>query len=401
LDKPGITTKPKIFEPKGGQMPKKILIVDDDVDTLRLVGLMLQRQGYQIVAANSGSQALVMASSEKPDLILLDVMMPDMDGYQVTKQLREKPETLNIPIVIFTAKSQPEDRITGFEVGADEYLTKPTQPRELFVHVQDILARKQAASPIPAIQRGHVVGILAAKGGMGISTLAVNLGITLQTKFRQQVIVAEFRPGEGSLALDLGFMPDDRLTHLLEFDPGTITTEEVEAALVKHSSGIRLLLSSYLPTDTQYQAMTNEFLAIAKVLPNIASYVLLDLGIGIHQITEKVLNTCDDLIVALEPFPNTVIRTKALMDELERRGFAQERVHIVLINRVRSDIQLTWNQVKDILKYPIAVAFTPVPELAYQSAKKNIPIVTQQPDSLISQQFSKLADLITKASQSV
>ena len=376
-------------------MPEKILIVDDDVDTLRLVGLMLQRQGYQIVAANNGNQALVMAKTEKPDLILLDIMMPDLDGYEVTRQLRESPDTSSIPIIMFTAKSQLEDRVTGFEVGADDYLTKPTQPRELFVHVQDILARKKTAGPVAPLQRGHVVGILAAKGGMGISTLAVNLGITLHTKIRQQVIVAELRPGEGSMALDLGLAPGDGLGRLLELDPAALSLEEVEAALVQHSSGIRLLLSSYLPKDTQYRVMANEFQIIAQELPNIANYVLLDLGAGIHQVTEKILNTCDILIVALEPFPNTVIRTKVLIEELANRGFDQERMHIVLINRVRTDVQLTWNQVKEQLKSPIAVAFTPVPELAYQAAKKNIPIVIQQPDSLVSQQFSKLADLIT------
>jgi DNA-binding response OmpR family regulator len=376
-------------------MPEKILIVDDDVDTLRLVGLMLQRQGYQIVAANNGNQALIMAKTEQPDLILLDIMMPDLDGYEVTRQLRKSPDTNKIPIIMFTAKSQLEDRVTGFEVGADDYLTKPTQPRELFAHVQEILARQQAAGPVPPVQRGHVVGILAAKGGIGISTLAVNLGITLHTKNRQQVIVAELRPGEGSMALDLGLAGGDGLGRLLELDPAMLSVEEVEAALVEHSSGIRLLLSSYFPNDTQYRVMANEFLAIIKELPNIAKYVVLDLGTGIHQITEKAINTCDMLIVAIEPFPNTVIRTKALIDELRKRGFDQERMQIVLINRIRTDVQLTWNQVKEQLKSPIAVAFTPVPELAYQAAMKNIPIVVQQPDSLVSQQFSKLADMVT------
>jgi DNA-binding response OmpR family regulator len=122
-------------------MPEKILIVDDDVDTLRLVGLMLQRQGYQIVAASSGHQALNMATTEKPDLIILDVMMPDLDGYEVTRQLRGSPATASIPIIMFTAKSQVDDKVTGFEVGADDYLTKPTQPRELFAHVKAVLSR--------------------------------------------------------------------------------------------------------------------------------------------------------------------------------------------------------------------------------------------------------------------
>src|SRR5574341_1693916 len=122
-------------------MSEKILIIDDDLDTLRLVGIMLQRQGYQISAATNGEQGLAKALEEKPDLVLLDVMMPDMDGYEVTRRLRKNPATSSTPILMFTAKTQLDDKVTGFEVGADDYLTKPTHPTELLAHVRSLLAR--------------------------------------------------------------------------------------------------------------------------------------------------------------------------------------------------------------------------------------------------------------------
>jgi len=112
-------------------MADKILIVDDDLETLRLVGLMLQRQGYEILAANNGNQALLQARSEKPDLIVLDVMMPEMDGFQFSQQLRKDPDVGNIPILMFTAKGQVDDKVAGYEAGADDYLTKPVHPAEL------------------------------------------------------------------------------------------------------------------------------------------------------------------------------------------------------------------------------------------------------------------------------
>jgi DNA-binding response OmpR family regulator len=376
-------------------MPEKILIVDDDVDTLRMVGLMLQRQGYQIVAANNGNQALIMAQNEQPDLILLDIMMPDMDGYEVTRRLREDPNISGVPIIMFTAKSKVEDRVTGFEVGADDFLTKPTLPQELFVHIKNALEKKKAASPIAPIHRGQVIGILAAKGGLGISTLAVNLGISLHSKTRQEVIVAEFRPGEGSIALDLGLPVNEGLVQLFQLDPASLTGDEVERVLVNHASGIKLLLSSYHPRDTQYRSLADEMSVIAQHLSDIANYILLDLGPGMNPVTEKVLDRCDQVILALEPSPHSVARTKLLIEDLAAKGFGANRLHVVLINRLRLDIQLSWNQVKDELKAPVAVAFTPVPELAYQAAKKNLPIVSQQPDSLVAQQFAKLADTLT------
>ena len=125
-------------------MTEKILIIDDDVDTLRLVGLMLQRQGYQIVAASNGSQGLAKAFDERPDLILLDVMMPDMDGYEVTRRLRKNPTTATVPILMFTAKTQLDDKVTGFEVGADDYLTKPVNRQELLSALKRWIARPNA-----------------------------------------------------------------------------------------------------------------------------------------------------------------------------------------------------------------------------------------------------------------
>src|ERR1043165_9190927 len=158
-------------------MSEKILIIDDDLDTLRLVGLMLQRQGYQISAATNGQQGLDKAFDEHPDLILLDVMMPDMDGYEVTRRLRQNPFTVNTPILMFTAKSQLNDKVVGFEVGANDYLTKPTHPSELQARVKTLLARAEKKSSAPVNQdgnRGYTIGILASRGGLGTSTLAVN-----------------------------------------------------------------------------------------------------------------------------------------------------------------------------------------------------------------------------------
>ena len=141
-------------------MAEKILIIDDDLDTLRLVGLMLQRQGYQITAAHNGKQGLEKALEDTPNLILLDVMMPDMDGYEVARRLRGNPQTEKIPILMFTAKTQLDDKVAGFEVGADDYLTKPTHPSELQSHVKALLSRagrtSENAETAQQIGRAHV-----------------------------------------------------------------------------------------------------------------------------------------------------------------------------------------------------------------------------------------------------
>ena len=203
-------------------MSEKILIIDDDLDTLRLVGLMLQRQGYQISAATNGQQGLDKAFEEDPDLILLDVMMPDMDGYEVTRRLRRNPSTMETPILMFTAKTQLDDKVIGFEVGANDYLTKPTHPSELQARVKTLLSRandKKEAAGIAGRDesQGYVIGVLGARGGLGTTTLAVNLAASLHARTKSEVVVTEMLPGQGALALDLGTTSAKGLVDLLSF----------------------------------------------------------------------------------------------------------------------------------------------------------------------------------------
>ena len=106
-------------------MPEKILIVDDDLETLRLVGLMLQRQGYQVASAHNGAEALSMARNEQPDLIVLDIMMPDMDGYEAIPKIRQIPGREQIPIIAVTAQAMQGDKEKCLAAGADEYISKP------------------------------------------------------------------------------------------------------------------------------------------------------------------------------------------------------------------------------------------------------------------------------------
>lgn len=382
-------------------MSEKILVVDDDVDTLRLVGLMLQRQGYQIIAANSGQQALASAQTENPDLILLDVMMPDMDGYEVAHRLRDNAATASTPIIMFTAKSQVEDKLAGFDVGVDDYLTKPTQPRELFAHVKAVLARgkKPGAASTPAAptkERGYVVGVLSVKGGVGVSTLALNLGISLHTRTKKDLIIAEFRPGEGSMALELGYLNPEGLNRLLTRPVTEISIADVESELLTHKTEVRLLLSSYSPMDAKHTVSADHFEAIARHLAYLANYTVIDLGPALPPITDKVLAVCDELIVVLEPIPTTITRTHLLIEELGGRGFGEGRVNTVLYNRQRTEMQYSLAQVQKEYKHPIGIVFTAAPELTYQAARTNIPLVVQHPDNLTSQQFLKLADSIAK-----
>jgi len=122
---------------------KKILIVDDEEDILELVAYNLTREGYQTIIAASGEEALKKCRSESPDLILLDLMLPGIDGLEVMKALRENSTTEHIPTIMLTAKGEEADIVTGLELGADDYITKPFSPRVLLARARAVLRRKR------------------------------------------------------------------------------------------------------------------------------------------------------------------------------------------------------------------------------------------------------------------
>lgn len=132
-------------------MKEKILIVEDDKDILKMVEYNLKKEGYRTAYARDGEDAVDSAHSERPDLILLDLMLPGIDGLEVCKQLKKESITAGIPVIMVTAKSQESDKVVGLELGADDYVTKPFSVRELLARVKAVLRRAQDKAKLPEV----------------------------------------------------------------------------------------------------------------------------------------------------------------------------------------------------------------------------------------------------------
>ncbi len=370
-------------------MAEKILIVDDDIDSLKLIGLMLQRQGYDISAASAGGQAIAKALAEIPDLIILDVMMPDMDGYEVCRRLRADANTQNIPIIMFTAKTMVDDKVTGFEAGADDYLTKPTHPAELASRVKAVLARSQAQRRA-ASDTGMVIGVLGTKGGVGTTTLASNVAAVLGQK--EPTILIDVRLGQGSLGLSLGLGRSSGLSNLLSRPTVDVTPRAIESELVTHSSGIKLLLSTVRPKESQLNANPDTIAAILKGLRSLARNVVVDLGSGLGRQNTRLIREIDQIVLVIEPYRVTLNMAREVLKELEAAGIGRGRTNVVLLNRAQSTLQVPWQEAEQILGHEMLAIISPAPELAFQAAEAGFPIALYQPTSIVATQMNKLAD---------
>jgi two-component system alkaline phosphatase synthesis response regulator PhoP len=139
-------------------MAKRILVVDDDREIVRLLQAYLEQNGYQVFTAYDGERALHVLRHERPDLIILDLMMPGRDGWDVTRIMRGDPNLASTPIIMLTARVEDHDKIVGLEIGADDYVTKPFNPREVVARVRAVLRRAQGETTRPRVlQAGELL----------------------------------------------------------------------------------------------------------------------------------------------------------------------------------------------------------------------------------------------------
>jgi two-component system, OmpR family, phosphate regulon response regulator PhoB len=173
--------------------PARILVVEDERDIAALIAYHLAKEGYRVRTAEDGSEALQAVSAERPDLIVLDLMLPGFSGDEVLTELRRRPELIDVPVVILTARREESDRIKGLELGADDYLTKPFSPRELVLRVAAVLRRAQSpavAASGRTLRGGNVAVDLSA---MSVTVDEAPVDLT-PTEFRLLVSLLDAKP---------------------------------------------------------------------------------------------------------------------------------------------------------------------------------------------------------------
>src|SRR5512137_1606698 len=254
-------------------MTQTILVVDDDLDTLTLIGLTLQRRGFTVMKAQSGPEALEKLKVDLPDLMIVDVMMPHMDGYELCRTVKGDPRTAHLPVVMLTAKAQTASQLEGFRAGAVDYITKPVHPQDLAKRIALVLERAQAA---PAETGFSLIAVAGAKGGVGATTLAVNVAIALVAQHRTLLIDLE---ASGTDAIQLGLEPQRSLADLVELENGPNDPAALEQVITLHGSGLQLIAAADTNLDPE---------RVGLILNQAATHCdvcVLDLGSGITQVT--------------------------------------------------------------------------------------------------------------------
>lgn len=376
-------------------MNARLLIVEDDLDLLGALERTFRALGYEVVSARTGSDALNKARLAKPDLVILDVMLPDMSGFEVCRRLRNEYQQARLPILILSALGQVQDKIKGLEMGADDYVTKPFDLGELQARVRARLESARRIAVTPAAPRGYVVGFLGAKGGVGTTVTATNVAGALVLR-GEQVIIADLQPWPGAMALCLGLEQGGGQSQLLTLPPSDITPERVSAALALYGRGLRAML---LPQQPQVfdDLAPDRVEALIRSCASLARYVVVDVPRPPSPIARPALACCDLVAIVVEPLSFCVRLARRTL-ELVRGWIARDTVvQAVIVHRLPWATPLAAEAVSRALGCTLLGVVPPHADLSVNAIDSGRLLISMSPESIAADALGKLANSIAAA----
>ncbi len=309
-----------------------ILVVDDDEGTTGLMIIALRKAGYTLVKAGDGAQAMEAVRQYQPDLILLDIMMPDIDGIEVCRKIRANQDTFQIPIIMVTVLNSEEHRRAAMEAGADDYVTKPVRFEELKNRIHALLETGREGYRQNGNSPGKVIAVMGVHGGTGATTASVNLAVSILTKY-PRALVAELSPGNGRLAQQLGLQPSKSLLDLVRQNAILMNPATIHSAIVQHACGLNVLAGGFDPSagsETDSLRLNSMETLIAELATNF-NPVFLDLGHIYSQQVKVAIKSAKEVVLVIKADPLSLRAAVQQIKLIEAEGTSWWRIHLLLV----------------------------------------------------------------------
>ena len=377
-------------------MAAKILVVDDDPNVQRLLQYTLKQEGYEVVIAADGAEGFRMWGAEAPDLILLDVMLPKLDGYQVATKIRTEEGTSgHVPIIMLTAEREVEQKVRGLRAGADDYLIKPFHPAELMARIKSLLARFAPQETLvgrPPL--GRVLALYGAKGGVGTTTIAINAAIALHRELGRKVCLVDgnLQFGDHRVFLDLGL---DKKSIVDIVTAPNIDVDLIRQVMVKHDSGVDLLLAP--PSPETAELVTQEHMPIIlEGLRGLYDYVVIDIDKRLDDINLGVLEAADTMFVVMTADLSCLKNVRLVLETIGHLGYESSKVQLVL-NRSNAFTGINVKNAEGALKRNIDFQIVNEYRGAISALNSGAPFMFTKADSLLGRSLLDFARTVDKA----
>ncbi|HEX7067014.1 MAG TPA: response regulator [Candidatus Limnocylindria bacterium] len=375
----------------------KVLVVDDDLNIQRVLVFTLKQEGYEVHVASDGQAGVEMAASIRPDVILMDVAMPKLDGYAATQQIRAAEDGRKVPIIMLTAEADVEQRVRGLRAGADDDIVKPFHPLELIARIKALLARSgggQQRKVAEKVTMGRLACFYGAKGGVGTTTIAINTAIALATRLKRgtALIDANLQFGDERVFLDLGLDTASMVNAITEPD---LDAELLKKLVVSHHVGIDLLLAP--PNPEQADIVVERQRTDPGTLSNILSlmrkaydYTLVDMAKSLDDFNLQLFDEADLIFVVMTADLSCLKNVRLVLETMDSLGYERGKIQLVL-NRSNAYTGINVDNAESALGRKIDYQIINEYRGAISALNSGEPFMSSRPDGPLGQSVSKFA----------
>ncbi len=378
-------------------MPK-VLLVDDDPQLGHILSRVLKKNGFDVIVAADGATGLRLAREERPDLIILDIMMPGMDGFEVAQRLHHDPVCASVPIMVLTAYATPYGRKTAIEIGIDDFVTKPFGIDDIVSKVRAMTRGPVVAPPETTISlktagQARLIGLHTLRGGLGCTSLAISLATALKNRWRGPTLLldADFASGQLSLALNrrdsLGW-PD-----LIQASSEGSLQPLLAQRRVAHENGLHVLATPRDPREAERigPAAVKQSLGLLK---EPYDYIVADLAHDLRENTLAIARGADKILHLLAADAVSVRLAKKALAAYRAREIRPEDVLLVLVD-TRPGKPASIEDLEMVLGQSVS-AYIPYAAPMTEAIDRGLAFVEAFPDHRLTRLIEELAFLVSK-----
>ncbi len=375
----------------------KVLVVDDDLNIQRVLVFTLKQEGFEVIVASDGATGVEMAKSAEPDLILMDVSMPKLNGYAATQQIRVAEQGRRVPIIMLTSEADVGERVKGLRAGADDDIVKPFHPLELMARIKALLARSRGGAPRTDQEQatlGRLCVFYGAKGGVGTTTIAINTAIALSRdlKRRTGLVDANLQFGDLRVFLDVGLDTASIVNAIGEPD---LDSDLLHKLTVKHHTGIELLLAPPSPeaADIVVERQRTHPEALSNVLNlsrKLFDYTMVDMVKTIDDFNLQLFDEADVIFVVMTADLSCLKNVRLVLETMASLGYERSKVQLVL-NRSNAYTGINVNNAEAALGRKIDYQIINEYRGAISALNSGEPFMSSRPDGPLGRSVTEFA----------